>query len=403
MTGPIPKFSLCIPSRNRFETVKETIGSIVEQSFDGWEIIVSDNSTRDIGKVSEWVTSLPVSAEKIRVIETGGDLEMADNWASATNSARGEYVLVIADRWRVRPGALAVFAKVVDQLNPDLFFWPGTKYGELEAAYCSDAPPPPLQVSAIPTSAVLQEFLSFEGYKTNSVYGQAIPRALNGGYRRVLEEQAKDIWGELFRPVSPDYTSAMALLLLGKNCARFSEMMYLPVGGAGSNFSDSSVLGMRENLRKFEDCNDWRGLREDIVFLTVLNDIEQTLAGMPMGRTWIEQINLKNALKSMMCELNFKEFYGSLLPVDSMRKEIYRFGENQGLSPDDIADLEEYSTTSRHRLVSVRRFLRRLGIFDPVYGLNNKLRYSDRSKVRSDLANGDYLSDREIVFTSQDN
>ena len=396
MTKHAPLFSICIPSRNRLGPVQQTVLSVLRQPFEDWEIIISDNSTQDQGALSDWVGRLDVPKGKIRVVQTGGRLQMDENWESATRLATGDYVLVVADRWRLRNGALQVFADIVEQYDPDLFFWPGTKFGQLEAMLAQASGPPPVRVSQIPADDVLAEFLDFRGYETESVYGQPIPRALNSGYRRRLGDQAREIWGELFRPVSPDYTSAIALLLLGDRCIKIDEMMYTPIPGAGSNFSDSSVIGLGHYLKAFPQCHIWRGLEEDIVFSTVLNDIENTLSVLPEGRAWIDRMNLENALKSMMSEMNFKEFNGSLLPVERMREEIYALGRREGLSDAQIAEIRDYVSNSSHRLVQPRRWLRQLGLYDRVRRLNDTLRHGRRKAGSATLIENENVALRGI-------
>ena len=39
-----PFFSIIIPTRNRFETLPYAIQTVLEQSFDSYELIISDNS-----------------------------------------------------------------------------------------------------------------------------------------------------------------------------------------------------------------------------------------------------------------------------------------------------------------------------------------------------------------------
>ncbi|MFK7941676.1 MAG: glycosyltransferase family 2 protein [Paracoccaceae bacterium] len=378
MATAAPRFSICIPSRNRLEAVKQTVQSVVAQGYDNWEIVISDNSTQSRGALAEWVAMLALPQDKIRVVDAGGDLQMDENWESATRPARGEYILVVADRWQLRNGILQVFSNIVDRFDPDLFFWAGTKPWQFEALFTAPGVPPPLKISKSSTDEILGAFLNFRGFETESVYGQAIPRALNGAYKRDLGDKARAIWGELFRPISPDYTSAMAFLLLGQSCIKIHEMMYTPIKGAGSNFSNTSVLGLGHYLKTFPNCHVWRGLDEDIVFSTVLNDVENTLKATEKGRAWITRMNVENALKCMMSELNFKEFNGSLLPVGKMREAIYALAAREELSEQQIANLETYVSGSRHRAVESRRWLRRFGLYDQARSLNDRLRHSGR-------------------------
>ncbi len=403
MATRAPRFSICIPSRNRLEAVKQTVQSVLSQDFDSWEIVISDNSTQSHGALSAWVAALELPQDKIRVSETGGDLQMDENWEAATLPATGDYVFVVADRWRLRNGALQVFSSIVDRFDPDLLFWGGTKSHQFEALFSAPDGPPPLKVSECSTKEILGNFLEFRGYETESVYGQAIPRALNGAYRRVLGDKVRGIWGEIFRPISPDYTSAMAFLLSGERCVRIHEMMYTAIKGAGSNFSNTSVIGLGHYLTTFPNCHVWRGLQENIVFSTVLNDVERTLEVREEGRDWITRINVENALKCMMSELNFKEFNGSLLPVAQMRKKIYALAAREGLTEQQISNIEAYVDRSRHRAVGMRQWLRRAGLYDKARALNDRLRHSKQKSYISDKVAAEDVAARglEIITPHQ--
>lgn len=392
-----PLFSICLPSRDRFDTVVKSIESVLAQSFRSFELLVADNSVSQKGMIKKWVSDSPSRSQCVKVFETERDLSMDENWEFIGRKASGQYVMFLADRWLMRPGTLEMLARIVDEQSPDLFYWPGQKAEDLEAALISANAGEPLRCRVAHAHDELRSFLQFEGYRTKSVYGQPIPRALNSGYRRELGERARGIWPELFRPISPDYTSAVALLLLSEKCVHIEEMMYLPAGNK-SNFSDSSIIGLRSYLTNYPDCNLWRGLQLDLVFLTVLNDIESTLASWPEGGAWKLEMNVENALKCMIWELHFKEFNGSLHDTQAMRSAILRFGSTQGLDADALERVESYYSNNRHRFVGVRKLLRRLGLYDVVRRANNAVRYRKRSNLRSNLQAVPVAAGRTLIF-----
>lgn len=394
-------FSICLPSRDRFETVIKSIESVLDQSFHSYELLVADNSALQKGLISKWASELGLRGFPVKVFETERDLSMDENWEFISRKASGKYVMFLADRWLMRPGTLEILEKIIDQENPDLFYWPGQKADDLEAALTLANAGEPLKCTVDSAQNVLSSFLRFEGYKTKSVYGQPIPRALNSGFKRELGIKAREIWPELFRPVSPDYTSAIALLLLSDKCVRIEEMMYLPAGNK-SNFSDSSIIGLRSYLDRYPGCNSWRGLQLDLVFLTVLNDIERTLEPLPSCEGWKSKMNVENALKCMIWELHFKEFNGSLHDTGLMREAILSFGAKLGLDGEAVKRIESYYFNNRHRFVSARRLLRRLGIYDPVRQLNNAIRYRRRSNLRSSVHAAPIGLGRNLVIKSVD-
>jgi hypothetical protein len=392
-----PLFSICLPSRDRFDTVVKSIDSVLAQSFRSFELLVADNSVSQKGMIKRWVFESPSRGEVVRVFETERDLSMDENWEFVSRKASGQYVMFLADRWLMRPGTLEMLARIVEEEAPDLFYWPGQKAEDLESALISANAGEPLRCRVAHAHDELRSFLQFEGYRTKSVYGQPIPRALNSGFRRELGIRAREIWPELFRPISPDYTSAVALLLLSEKCVHIEEMMYLPAGNK-SNFSDSSIIGLRSYLVNYPDCNAWRGLQLDLVFLTVLNDIESTLASWPAGEAWKLKMNAENALKCMIWELHFKEFNGSLHDTQAMKAAILRFGSTQGLDAGALERVESYYSKNKHRFVGMRKLLRRLGLYDVVRRANNAVRYRKRSNLRSNLQAVPVVAGRDLVF-----
>jgi len=394
-----PLFSICLPSRNRFETVTKSIQSVIDQDFKSYELLVSDNSTIGKGQLGKWVEGQGKKADLVQVFETPSDLDMDQNWEFIGNKARGEYVLFLADRWLMRRGTLSVLSRIIEESNPDLFYWPGQKFGLLEDRLSGATSALPVECEIENAHDVLEKFLQFNGYENRNVYGQPIPRALNSGFRRQIGEQAKGIWGHLFRPISPDYTSATALLLLSDKCVHIKEMMYVPTGKK-SNFSDSTIIGLRAYLEKFPDCNSWRNLAMDTVFLTVLTDVEHTLDGWHDGEIWKSKFNIENALKCIMWEFHFKEFNGSLHDTKAMREQVYAFARANGLEPDAIERIREYDRFNRHKFVGVRKLLRRLGLYERARDLNNRIRYRSRTQRKQGLHTELDGANRPIEFGS---
>lgn len=393
-----PLFSICIPSRDRFDTATRAIRSILDQSFQDFEILVSDNSARETGQLQAWLAELGPERHKVRITETGGTLEMDENWEACSLSAKGRYVVFMADRWLMRPGVLALLADVVQRTGPDIFFWPGQKFDQIQQAHGGTGGPPPIHCIVERASDVLAEFLQFRGFETGNVYGQPIPRALNSGYRRELGTRAREIWGELFRPISPDYTSAIALLLLADRCVRIDEMMYHPIGNK-SNFSATTINGLGHYKEKWPGCEKWRGLEIDVVFPTVLNDIERTLEKWPDKDSWLARFNIENALKCVMWELHFKEFNGSLLDTEQMRRDVYAFAMSIGLAEDQIQKIRDYDWSKRHRFVRLRKMLRALGLYDTARNVNNAIRHRKRLKMRERIYTQSDVMQREIRFS----
>lgn len=89
----IPFFSICIPTRNRADTLKYCLKSALHQNFENYEIIVSDNSD---GLDSKNVVD-GLNSSKIRYFKQEIVLPMTENFEFAVSKANGEYVICIGD------------------------------------------------------------------------------------------------------------------------------------------------------------------------------------------------------------------------------------------------------------------------------------------------------------------
>ena len=88
-----PYFSICVPTRNRADTLKYCLKSVLHQDFDNFEIIVSDNSD---GMDAQKVVS-EINSSKIKYFKQKEVLPMTDNYEFAVAQAKGEYVICIGD------------------------------------------------------------------------------------------------------------------------------------------------------------------------------------------------------------------------------------------------------------------------------------------------------------------
>lgn len=113
------KFSVLIPTRNRLEYLKFAVDSVLQQDYDNWEIIISDNcSDEDIGG---FVNSL--RDERIKYYRTLSFIPVTDNWNNALEKSVGEYVIMLGDDDGLMKGYFRTALNLIDQFDsPDLFY-----------------------------------------------------------------------------------------------------------------------------------------------------------------------------------------------------------------------------------------------------------------------------------------
>lgn len=89
-----PLVSVCIPAYNNAGYIKDTVESILQQTYRNIElIVVDDNSTDDTVAVLE-----SISDERLKLYRNEHNLGMAGNWNRCLSLATGEFVkLICAD------------------------------------------------------------------------------------------------------------------------------------------------------------------------------------------------------------------------------------------------------------------------------------------------------------------
>lgn len=103
------KFSICIPNYNYGQYLGETIKSVLGQTYQNFEIIVSDNASKD--NSVEVIKSF--DDKRIRLIQNQYNIGYSGNVDKATNSATGDFIILQLADDLLRPNALEEFAKLI--------------------------------------------------------------------------------------------------------------------------------------------------------------------------------------------------------------------------------------------------------------------------------------------------
>jgi len=103
-------FSIVIPTRDRPNLLREAIESALEQEFDDYEIIVSDNSTNS---ETEKVVS-EFWSKKLKYFRTPKPLDMPRSWDFALSKANGRFITFLADDDLLPKKFLQFYSKIVN-------------------------------------------------------------------------------------------------------------------------------------------------------------------------------------------------------------------------------------------------------------------------------------------------
>lgn len=111
MTSPF--FSVCIPNFNYARYLGQTIRSVLDQTFQDFEIIVSDNASTD--NSVEVVRSF--QDRRIRLVQNSCNIGYAPNLDKATESSTGQYLILLSSDDIMKQGALAEYAAIIRSLE----------------------------------------------------------------------------------------------------------------------------------------------------------------------------------------------------------------------------------------------------------------------------------------------
>lgn len=108
----MPKVSICIPAYNHPELIRRALGSILDQEFDDYEVIITDDS--EGSPVHDYVSS--IHDQRIRYYKNVKQLGSSANWNQAISLAQGEYIKILHhDDWFPHKDCLRQFVKLMDE------------------------------------------------------------------------------------------------------------------------------------------------------------------------------------------------------------------------------------------------------------------------------------------------
>ena len=359
----LPLFTILIPTRNRPDLVAAAIASACGQAGEDVEIIVSDNSTDAAAVEAVRIAVERARDPRLRLIRPPEPIEMPAHWEWATRQAAGDYLLILTDRFVIRPGVLEMLRPVIAGLGrPPILRWT-TESGLLadgqffERAYSG-------AVTTADCREVLADFASCGQWRTALIGSNRLPRGLNSAVRRELIERIREGDGVAYAPLSPDYTSAIHQLIAADAIVEIDAPLYAAHGSV-SNGASSMRDGVATYLPDFKgDRFEGCPVRIDTVINTTIRDY--LWVGREAGVD-LPPVDMVGYLLLNWRELQLKTEMGSKLYVPAMRKAI--LDAVDGLAPDERARFAAGRAEIDGRETAVyrlRNWLARLGLLDAV-------------------------------------
>ena len=125
MTAPF--FSIVIPTFNRSDLFPYAVRSILNQTFEDFEIIISDNcSADDTPEVARQFTD-----PRVKYVRTPRHFTIADAWEFARSHALGQLIFMLSDDDALLPAALERFEYAAKSHDADFLFCTPAYYRDL--------------------------------------------------------------------------------------------------------------------------------------------------------------------------------------------------------------------------------------------------------------------------------
>lgn len=200
-----PRFSVLVPTRDRPETLRHTLATVVAQPGEDYEIVVADNCSSP--ETSAIVEAL--GARRLHYLRSDEVLPMSENWERGLAACSGEYVTVLGDDDGLVHGALRMAGHLLDQTpveivswKPHVYWWPNTIVPWLRNLLIMNMGS---GSASCPSRQVLCDF-----YAGKLSFGM-LPPIYNSFFHRSVIEEARQRYDGFFTPrdVAPDVASAI--------------------------------------------------------------------------------------------------------------------------------------------------------------------------------------------------
>jgi glycosyltransferase involved in cell wall biosynthesis len=141
MTQPL--FSIVIPTYNRSNLFPLAVGSLLAQTFEDFEVVVSDNCSED----DTPQVARQFNDPRVKYVRTPQHYVIADSWEFGRRQATGKLVIMLSDDDAFVDSALERFAAAAERYDADFIFsavaqyrdrsFPGAEKNTVECPGCS--------------------------------------------------------------------------------------------------------------------------------------------------------------------------------------------------------------------------------------------------------------------------
>lgn len=255
---PQPTFSVLIPTCDRPSLVVQAARSVLQQTERDFELVISDNSlsATDAAHAHRALAELCQGTAAYRYIRPPTHMSMPDHWEWASRQTRSEFLLVLTDRFVLRPSALALLKSLIEVPDtPEVLTWNaftclspwGTIGGEVTSGL----------IERRRSISALQEYLDMKTAASTPIWRNSLPRTICNCFSAHVARRVRERNGRLFCPISPDYTSAFHLLAHSRTYTYIDRPLSLSHGRSSNGARTLLRPGYADRFAKSVGKEDW--------------------------------------------------------------------------------------------------------------------------------------------------
>lgn len=243
-----PFFSIIVCTRNRPDIIKYCIFSLKNQSFEDFEIILSDNSDPFIQEKNlQYIKKL--NFEKLKYIRPPDLLSMPNHYEFALQHTTGEYVGCLTDKNLLKKNSLKDIYKILKNNKVDIFnynykgcLWLKNKIFKWKLQLSLADEKSNKDFEEYSSNKELLRRLNFETSFRSEGAKCAYGKIFFGFYHKDLIKRIRESCSFLFHGLSCDYTSAALALNFANKVIYCHQPMMIAINNYAGNGKNCSTV-----------------------------------------------------------------------------------------------------------------------------------------------------------------
>lgn len=251
-------FNIIIPTKNRANTLSHTIKTLINQNYNNYKIIISDNNSTD--NTEELIKK--INHQKIFYKKSNEDISMSENWERGLDQVEDGFVTILGDDDGLVPNSLSIIDDFIKKKNVDIISWQPHTYfwsnfqseerNKLILCYSEQN-----KIVKYSSSDLLQQILDMQTMYLHSpmIYNSFVNISLINTIKNKKNNK------KFFTSNIPDVYSGLAFLLNTKSFYKLSQ----PIGINGvSKYSGGALFSRKEKSRE-EITNFYKSYNVNLV------------------------------------------------------------------------------------------------------------------------------------------